>query len=213
MYGDLERSDDQCRLRFSRRLPHPPEKVWRAITEPEHLEAWFPQRIVGEWAVGSPLRFESEHGSFDGEVLRFEPESLIEFRWGTDTIRMEVTSDNAGSILSLVDTFSELGKAARDAAGWHTWLTISSITSPAQKRSGTRARTGRRCTRATSTSSDRRRRRWGRPPSQSGGSRPPGEPIAAEPSADRRAAEVGERALPLPQLKPPIYTRESPPRC
>jgi uncharacterized protein YndB with AHSA1/START domain len=122
MYGDLERSDNRWRLRFTRRLPYPLEKVWRAITEAEHLEAWFPQRIVGEWSVGSPLRFESEHGHFDGEVLRFEPESLIEFRWGTDTIRMELASDGDGAILTLVDTFSELGKAARDAAGWHTCI-------------------------------------------------------------------------------------------
>jgi uncharacterized protein YndB with AHSA1/START domain len=125
MFGDLERFGDQWQLRFARRLPHPPGKVWRAITEAEHLQAWFPQRIVGEWAVGSWLRFESEHGHFDGEVLRFEPESLVEFRWGPDTIRMEVTSDGGiGSILTLVDTFSELGKAARDAAGWHTCIDV-----------------------------------------------------------------------------------------
>jgi uncharacterized protein YndB with AHSA1/START domain len=124
MLGDLERSNDQWRLRFSRRLPHPPGKVWRAITEAEHLEAWFPQRIVGEWVVGSPLRFESDHGNFDGEVLRFEPESLVEFRWGPDTIRMEVTPDGAGTILTLLDTFAELGKAARDAAGWHTCIDV-----------------------------------------------------------------------------------------
>jgi uncharacterized protein YndB with AHSA1/START domain len=122
MYGDLERCEDQWRLRFTRRLPYPKEKVWRAITEAEHLEAWFPQRIVGPWMVGSPLRFKSEYGDFDGEVLRFEPESLVEFRWGPDTIRMEVASDGAGSILTLIDTFSELGKAARDAAGWHTCI-------------------------------------------------------------------------------------------
>src|SRR6202044_3738122 len=57
MYGDLEAEGDLWRLRFRRQLPHPPERVWRAITEPEHLQAWFPQRIVGRWQVGGMLRF------------------------------------------------------------------------------------------------------------------------------------------------------------
>jgi uncharacterized protein YndB with AHSA1/START domain len=103
-------------------LAHAPEKVWRAMTEPEQLEAWFPQRIVGDWRVGAPLRFESDFGDFDGEVLAFEPQSVIEFRWGTDTIRLEIAPDPPGSVLTLFDTFDELGKAARDAAGWHECL-------------------------------------------------------------------------------------------
>ncbi len=122
MYGTLEQAGDRWRLRFTRRLPHPPDKVWRAVTEPEQLKAWFPQRIVGDWRVGAPLRFESQFGDFDGEVLAFEPHSLIEFRWGTDTIRLEIAPDAQGSVLTLLDTFDELGKAARDAAGWHECL-------------------------------------------------------------------------------------------
>jgi uncharacterized protein YndB with AHSA1/START domain len=122
MDGILEPDGDRWRLRFTRRLAHPPEKVWRALTEPEHLEAWFPQRIVGYWAVGGHLRFVSEFGDFDGEVLAFQPPSLLEFRWGTDTIRLEVAGDAQGSVLTLIDTIDELGKAARDAAGWHECL-------------------------------------------------------------------------------------------
>src|SRR4051794_15127554 len=34
---------------FERTLPHPPEKVWRALTEAEHLKAWFPTTIEGGW--------------------------------------------------------------------------------------------------------------------------------------------------------------------
>lgn len=32
-YGVLEQKDNRWRLRFSRSLTHPPDKVWRAITE------------------------------------------------------------------------------------------------------------------------------------------------------------------------------------
>jgi uncharacterized protein YndB with AHSA1/START domain len=121
-YGVLEPAGTRWRLRFSRRFAHSPGKVWRAITEPEHLKAWFPQQLVGDWRVGAPLRFASAYGDFDGEVLAFEPPRLVEFRWGTDTIRMEVVPDGDGSLFTLLDTFDELGKAARDAAGWHTCL-------------------------------------------------------------------------------------------
>jgi uncharacterized protein YndB with AHSA1/START domain len=122
MHGTLEPAGDRWRLRFSRRLEHAPDKVWRAVIEPEHRDAWFPQRIVGDWRVGAPLRFVSEHGDFDGKVLAYEPPTLVEFLWGTDVIRLEVQPDGSGTLLTLSDTFAEQGKAARDAAGWHECL-------------------------------------------------------------------------------------------
>jgi uncharacterized protein YndB with AHSA1/START domain len=128
MNGELDRYGDRWRLRFTRELAQPAEKVWRAVTEPEHLDAWFPQRVVGEWRVGAPLTFESrggEHPAFRGEVLAFEPPSLLEFQWGPDVIRFEIvpnTEPATGCTFRLSDVFGELGKAARDGAGWHTCL-------------------------------------------------------------------------------------------
>jgi len=125
--GDLEPAGDLWKLRFTRHLAHPPEKVWRAVTEPGHLAAWFPQRIVGEWVAGAPLRFEAqagEHPAFDGEVLACQPPSLLEFRWGPDVIRFEIVPHDGGCTFVLTDVFSELGKAARDAAGWHTCVDL-----------------------------------------------------------------------------------------
>ncbi|HEX4220066.1 MAG TPA: SRPBCC family protein [Acidimicrobiales bacterium] len=123
--GELEAKDNRWRLRFTRPLSQAPETVWRAITEPEHLEAWFPQRIRGGWSVGSTLHFESRHGEFppfDGEVIAYEPESVVEFRWGTDIIRLEIVPSGSGCTLTLFDTIDDLGKAARDGAGWHVCL-------------------------------------------------------------------------------------------
>ncbi len=90
--GTLTRQGDRWMLSFTRRLAHPREKVWRAVTEPEHLAAWYPQEIVGERRAGAPLR------------------------------RIELQADGAGTVLTLTDTFDELGKAARDGAGWHECL-------------------------------------------------------------------------------------------
>ena len=122
MNGTLESIDQRWRLRFTRRLKHSPETVWRAIVEADQRDTWFPQHIEGDFRVGAPLRFVSEYGDFSGQILAYEPPSLIEFRWGTDTIRLEIAADGDGSVLTLLDTFDEQGKAARDAAGWHVCL-------------------------------------------------------------------------------------------
>lgn len=125
MKGTLEQAAPRWRLRFTRDLDHPVPRVWQAVTEPGHLQAWFPQRITGDWVVGAPLAFSDPQGrgsDFDGEVLACEPPSLLEFRWGPDVIRLEIAARAAGSTLTLLDTFDELGQAARDAAGWHVCL-------------------------------------------------------------------------------------------
>ena len=117
----LDRSGSQPQLVFTRILPHAPEKVWNALTEPDRLEAWFPDRIEGTIEPHGKLRFfADEHDfSFDGEVLEFEPLRLLEIRWGTDILRFELRPTGDGTTLVITDTFDELGKAARDGAGWH----------------------------------------------------------------------------------------------
>jgi uncharacterized protein YndB with AHSA1/START domain len=123
MDGVLERSGPDWRLRFTRPLAHPAEKVWRAITEPEHLRAWFPDGIKGEWQVGATLTFGSpQAGEFTGEVVAVEPPRLLEYTWGTDRLRFEIEPTGDGCMLTLFDTIDELGKAARDGAGWQVCL-------------------------------------------------------------------------------------------
>jgi uncharacterized protein YndB with AHSA1/START domain len=123
--GTLARNGDEVTLTFTRRFAHPPEKVWRAITESEHLAVWFPDTIVGEFAPGAELRFVMSHDAddgFDGEVLVFDPPERLELRWGTDRLRIELARDGNATLMTFTDTFRDLGKAARDGAGWHECL-------------------------------------------------------------------------------------------
>jgi uncharacterized protein YndB with AHSA1/START domain len=125
MDGQLQQVGDRWELRFQRKLPHAPEKVWRAITEPDHLKAWFPDTVEGEMAPGAKLKFVFDDDAmppFDGEVLVFEPVSRLELRWGTDFLRFAIEPDGEGSVLTFVDSIDEVGKAARDGAGWHVCL-------------------------------------------------------------------------------------------
>ena len=125
MLGELERAGEGWQLRFTRLLKHSPERVWKALTEPEELRNWFPDTIVvHEWRVGARLEFRHDQGlySFDGEVLVYDPPRAMEIRWGTDRLRFELEPAKEGSVLTLIDTIDERGKASRDAAGWHVCL-------------------------------------------------------------------------------------------
>ncbi len=125
MDGTLEPAGERWRLRFTRNLRHDPDTVWRAITEPEQLKAWFPDSVSGEWNVGARLTFSDASAAmsdFQGDVRIVEPPRLLEYTWGPDLLRFEIEPAPDGCILTLLDTFDEQGKAARDAAGWHVCL-------------------------------------------------------------------------------------------
>jgi uncharacterized protein YndB with AHSA1/START domain len=125
--GQFTQRGGRWELGFVRPLPHPPEKVWRALTEPEHLAAWFPADIHGERAAGAALRFvfrNDEGPEEDGEILTYDPPKALQYRWGEELLRFELEPDGDGCMLTFVNTFDESGKAARDAAGWHVCLDV-----------------------------------------------------------------------------------------
>jgi len=55
-------------------------------------------------------------------MVTYDPPSVLELDWGGVQLRFELRADGAGTMLTFVDTFDQLGKAADDAAGWHTCL-------------------------------------------------------------------------------------------
>ena len=124
--GKLSEKDGRYELRFVRPLAHPVDKVWRAVTSPEGLAAWFPFDIEGERASGASLRFvfrEDEGPDFTGRMVEFTPPAVMELVWeGEETLRLEVAPAGDGCVLTLINRFDELGKAARDGAGWHACL-------------------------------------------------------------------------------------------
>ncbi len=124
-------------LRLERRLPHPPEKVWRAVTEPAELKHWFPATVEfpatvdlpagTELRPGTLMRFTFEEGgpTTDGVVLECDPPKVYAFRWNDDVLRFELVPDGAGCRLIFTHThggtFGRLG-ANRNAAGWDVCL-------------------------------------------------------------------------------------------
>jgi uncharacterized protein YndB with AHSA1/START domain len=164
--GTLEvRDDDRYVLRFERRLVHPPEKVWRALTEPEQLRQWFPTDIEGERRPGAKIRFvfredaptaaelpellEHDPLDLDGEFTEFDPPRLLAYTWGDENLCWELDPIEEGCRLAFTHTFDERSgiphpggprkKAARDASGWEICLARLAAILDASSTGGERA--------------------------------------------------------------------------
>ncbi len=114
------------RLSLERRFDHSPEKVWRAITQRDLLTHWFPCDVAGDWAVGAKLDFvfapeqaaDIPDEDLHGEVLAVDAPRLLEFRWGTHSMKFELTPDGDGCHFRLSEGFDDKSWCARNAAGW-----------------------------------------------------------------------------------------------
>jgi uncharacterized protein YndB with AHSA1/START domain len=125
-YGTIEtRPDGRYVLRYERRLHHPIDKVWAALTDPAQVEEWWARAEV-ELAEGGRARLEWLNGDAvaEGRVSRLEPPTTIEF--DTDIhgrLLWELTPDEDGTRLTLTVT-AELPDdyLASVRAGWHSHL-------------------------------------------------------------------------------------------
>ena len=50
--GTLVTIDGRPALRFERRFRQPAERLWRAVSSPEEMGAWFPSEVIGDRVVG-----------------------------------------------------------------------------------------------------------------------------------------------------------------
>jgi uncharacterized protein YndB with AHSA1/START domain len=115
----LQNRDGRSVLRMERHLAHPPEKVWRAMTEPQRLADWFPEKITPELREGGTVAYESGE---TGAITDLDPQRLIAYTWGTDHLRWELHPESDGTRLVLLHTFDDRPAAASYGAGWHTCI-------------------------------------------------------------------------------------------
>jgi len=90
-------------LVIERELPHPPEKVWRALTQSELLAEWMMANDF-QPVAGHKFKFTAQPvANWDGvvrcEVLEVQPQSRLVYRWG-------VGGADAASGLSTVVTLT-----------------------------------------------------------------------------------------------------------
>ncbi|MDP3898873.1 MAG: SRPBCC domain-containing protein [Mesorhizobium sp.] len=73
-----------------REFAHPPEKIWRALTQPHLIEEWLMKNAF-EPVVGHRFSFRADWGAVDCEVLAVEPHSMLTYTWGDDVLESVVT--------------------------------------------------------------------------------------------------------------------------
>lgn len=118
----IDKQGERWTLILVRDLKHPPERVWEALTEREHLAAWAPydaDRSLGQVGpvklstVGTPNPHVTE-----GQVRTAEAPRVLEYSWGEQLMRWELEATAGGTRLTL---WHNIDKAyiAMGAAGWH----------------------------------------------------------------------------------------------
>ena len=82
--------DDTLSVVVERTIAHPPEKIWRALTEPHLIEEWL---MKGDFrpAIGHRFGFRADWGAVDCEVLDIEPPHLLAYSWGDHELKSIVT--------------------------------------------------------------------------------------------------------------------------
>ena len=117
-------TDGRPTVRVVRHYAHPIDKVWLAVTAPEHLGAWFPSPVEVDLRPGGALRFrEFEHGdTASGTVEEVDPPRHFAFTWGTDRLTFDLAAEDGGTRFTLTHEFDDRAGAASFATGWEQCL-------------------------------------------------------------------------------------------
>ncbi len=101
--------------------PVSPDELWRAVTEPEHLDEWFGGHVDWEPTPGSPFTFVEVDGArWSGVVTDVDPGRTLRFTWWPEddphdasTVGFEIEETADGSGLRITETPTALAARPR----------------------------------------------------------------------------------------------------
>ena len=132
--GVVIQKGDYASLEFERFFDHPPEVIWRALTEPAALRAWL--ALDAEIDLQA-RRVEMVTGPAEirwtGRILTWDPPRIFEYEWNTDArgempsgeqtvVRWELIAEAEGTRLKLSHRRLTAGTAQGFAPGTHAFL-------------------------------------------------------------------------------------------
>jgi uncharacterized protein YndB with AHSA1/START domain len=133
--GQVEVEGDYATLNFQRRLPHPPEAVWEALTESKQLAKWYMTRARIDGRVGGTIDFWAGPSQFHvtGSILAWDPPRVFEHEWNVEprpelpkgergVIRWELVREGDGTVLSLTHRHLTWQTSTGFAPGTHAFL-------------------------------------------------------------------------------------------
>jgi uncharacterized protein YndB with AHSA1/START domain len=75
---------------IEREVPHPPEKIWRALTEPHLIAEWLMKNDF-EPVAGHRFSLRGDWGGVDCQVLEIEPLKTLAYSWAANGLESVVT--------------------------------------------------------------------------------------------------------------------------
>lgn len=87
-----------------REIPHPPEKIWRALTQPHLIQEWL-MKSDFQPSVNHQFKFTADWGSVDCKVLTIETGKTLSYTWDAMGLESVVTwtlsPSGAGTLLRM----------------------------------------------------------------------------------------------------------------
>ena len=73
-----------------REIPHPPEKIWRALTQPDLIEEWLMKNDFRP-AVDHRFNLRADWGAVDCRVVAVKPNETLSYTWAAYGLETVVT--------------------------------------------------------------------------------------------------------------------------
>jgi len=73
-----------------REMPHPPEKIWRALTQPRLIEEWLMKNDFKS-VVDHRFNLRADWGAVDCQVMAVEPNKTLSYTWAASGLESVVT--------------------------------------------------------------------------------------------------------------------------
>ena len=87
-----------------REIPFPPEKIWRALTQPHLIEEWLMKNDFKP-VVGHTFKLSGDWGAVDCNVMTVEPNKTLSYTWAAMGLESVVTwtlvPTSAGTLLRM----------------------------------------------------------------------------------------------------------------
>jgi uncharacterized protein YndB with AHSA1/START domain len=99
-----EPSTETLSVVVERELPYPPEKIWRALTQPHLIEQWLMKSDFNS-AIDHEFKFRADWGSVECRILAVEPNRALSYTWGAmgleSVVTWTLTPTNTGTHLRM----------------------------------------------------------------------------------------------------------------
>jgi uncharacterized protein YndB with AHSA1/START domain len=83
-------TDETRSIVIERELPHPPERIWRALTQGDLIADWL-MKTDFQPTLGHRFNFTADWGKVECEVTAIEPNRTLAYTWGAYGLESLVT--------------------------------------------------------------------------------------------------------------------------